>query len=186
MAQSFSKFTDLEEHFMLGLMFNDIINASTVEQDVKEEIWSVATTSWSQEQKHEGEEFWYILHRVWKWRKYQVCRLGFTDETTDDCYPTAPPEVNFKDVKKLGFSESRTFAIGMYAIWLISRPVKRDDEDDDEFGGRVKQHQYEFGYVCKEAMDIPMFHRDSIFEELDRQKQTILNSKDHVDRSRSR
>ena len=185
MAQSFSKFTDLEEHFMLGLMFNDIINASTVEQDVKEEIWSVATTSWSQEQKHEGKEFWHILHRVWKWRKYQVCRLGFTDETTDDCYPTAPPEVNFKDVKKLGF-KIKTFAIGMYVIWLISNPVKRDDEDDDEFGGRVKQHQYEFGCVCKEAMDIPIFHIDGVHEELDRQKQTILNSMDHVDRSRSR
>ena len=186
MAQSFSKFTDLEEHFMLGLMFNDIINASTVEEEVKEEIWSVATTSWSQEQKHEGVEFWYILHRVWKWRKYQVCRLGFTDETTDDWYRIAPPEVNFKDVKKLGFNETRTFAIGMYAIWLISEPVKLDDEEDDEFMLRLDDHHYEFGYVCKEAMDIPMFHRDSIFEELDRQKQTILNSRDHVDRSRSR
>ena len=186
MAQSFSKFTDLEEHFMLGLMFNDIINASTVEQDVKEEIWSVATTSWSQEQKHEGEEFWYILHRVWEWRKYQVCRLGFTDETTDNYYPTAPPEVNFKDVKKLGFNEIRTFAIGMYAIWLISEPVKLDDEDDDVFAGRVHLHDREFGYVCKEALDKPMFHRDNVIEELDRQKQTILNSKDHVGRSRSR
>ena len=186
MAQSFSEFTDLEEHFMLGLMFNDIINASTVEEEVKEEIWSVATTSWSQEQKHEGEEFWYILHRVWKWRKYQVCRLGFTDETTDDCYPTAPPEVNFKDVKKLGFSESRTFAIGMYAKWLSSQPVKRDDEDDIVFVSKNTKHNLVSGYVCKEALDKPMFHRDSIFEELDRQKQTILNSKDHVDRSRSR
>ena len=187
MAQSFSKFTDLEEHFMLGLMFNDIINASTVEQDVKEEIWSVATTSWSQEQKHEGEEFWYILHRVWKWRKYQVCRLGFIDEITDSRYPTAaPPEVNFKDVKKLGFSESRTFAIGMYAIWLISEPVKLDDEDDDDFAGRVHMHDREFGYVCKEAMDIPMFHRDSIFEELKKDRRTIQNLIDHAGRSRSR
>ena len=186
MAQSFSKFTDLEEHFMLGLMFHDIINASTVEEEVKEEIWSVATTSWSQEQEHEGAEFYNILHRVWEWRKYKVCRLGFTDETTDDWYPTAPPKVNFKDVKKLGFSKIRTFAIGMYAKWLISEPVKLDDEHDDVFGGRVKRHQYEFGCVCKEAMDIPMFHIDGVHEELDRQKQTILNSRDHVDRSRSR
>jgi len=54
------------------------------------------------------------------------------------------------------------------------------------FAGRVHMHDREFGYVCKEALDKPMFHRDSIFEELERQKQTILNSKDHVDRSRSR
>ena len=186
MAQSFSKFTDLEEHFMLGLMFNDIINASTVEQDVKEEIWSVATTSWSQEQNHEGKEFWHILHRVWKWRKYQVCRLGFTDETTDDLYRIAPPEVNFKDVKKLGFNETRTFAIGMYAIWLISEPVKLDDEDDDGFAGRVHMHDREFGYVCKEAMNIPRFPRDDIIEELERHDQTILNITDELGRSRSR
>ncbi len=186
MAQSFSKFTDLEEHFMLAKMFNGIINSGTKDDGEKEEIWSVATASWSQEQEHEGAEFYNILHRVWEWRKYQVCRLGFTDETTDSHYPTAPPEVNFKDVKKLGFNEIRTFAIGMYAIWLISEPVKLDDEDDDGFAGRVHMHDREFGYVCKEALDKPMFHSDSIFEELERQKQTILNSKDHVDRSRSR
>ena len=185
MAQNFSKFTDLEEHFMLGLMFNDIINASTVEQDVKEEIWSVATTSWSQEQKHEGEEFWYILHRVWKWRKYQVCRLGFTDETTDGLYPTAPPEVNCKDVKKLGF-DKKTFTTGMYVLWFLSKPIKLDDEDDDAYENRVDTHHYEFGYVCKEAMDIPMFHRDSIFEELKRHRLTIQNLIGLAVRSRSR
>ena len=185
MAQTISEFSDLEEHFMLAEVFNGIINNGTKDDGEKEEIWSVATASWSQEQEHEGAEFYNILHRVWEWRKYQVCRLGFTDETTDSHYPTAPPEVNFKDVKKLGF-KIKTFAIGMYVIWLISNPVKRDDEDDDEFGGRVKQHQYEFGCVCKEAMDIPTFPRDDIIEELERQDQTILNITDLVDRSRDR
>ena len=186
MAQTISEFSDLEEHFMLAEVFSGIINNGTKDDGEKEEIWSVATASWSQEQEHVVQKFYNILHRVWEWRKYQVYRLGFIDEITDSRYPTAaPPEVNFKDVKKLGF-KIKAFAIGMYVIWQITNPVKRDNEDDDEFVERVKHHQYEFGYVCKEAMDIPMFHIDGVHEELDRQKQTILNSMDHVDRSRSR
>ena len=180
----------VEEHFMLGLTFKNMDNlfgrsAKALDDGEKDNIWSVVTACWSQEEYAEWEEFHNILHRVWEWRAYRVCRLGFTDETTDGLYPTAPPEVNFKDVKKLGF-DKKTFATGMYVLWFLSKPIKLDDEDDDDFAGRVHMHDREFGYVCKEAVDIPMFPLDSIFEELRRQRQTIRNLIDHIDRSRSR
>ena len=193
LAQSFSKFTDLEEHFMLGLMFNKMTKAledggegvGRLDDAEIDEIWSVAKASWLPEEYDEWEEFHNILHRVWEWRAYQVCRLAFTEETTDRWYPEAPHEVNFKDVKKLGF-DKKTFVTGMFVLWFLSGPVKQADEPIDGFRDRVDTHHYEFGYVCKEAIDIPMFHRDSLFEELKRHRLTIQNLIGLAVRSRSR
>ena len=180
----------VEEHFMLGLTFKNMDDlfgrsAKALDDGEKDNIWSVVTASWSQEEYAEWEEFHNILHRVWEWRAYQVCRLAFTEETTDRWYPEAPHEVNFKDVKKLGF-DKKTFATGMYVLWFLSGPVKQADESIDGFRDRVDTHHYEFGYVCKEAIDIPMFHRGGIFEELKRHRLTIQNLIGLAVRSRSR
>tara|TARA_B100001971_G_C17896161_1_gene385595 strand:- start:30 stop:596 length:567 start_codon:yes stop_codon:yes gene_type:complete len=188
MAQSFSKFSDLEEHFMVFMAFmkrrEEIEKAW--DEDVADEVWSMLRTSWTQEQIDEWEEFHNILLRVWKWRTYQVCRFILTGEATDIVFPTAPPEVNFKDVKKAGFNKMKTFAIGMYAKWLSSQPVKRDDEDDIVFVSKNTQHNLVSGYVCKEAIDIPKFPCDDIIKELERQDQTVLNITNNIGRSRSR
>ena len=182
------KFTDLEKHYMLGMVWKQgcPLIVKVFDESAPEDVWHLAQTSWTQEQRDEWEEFDRILFRVWEWRTYQCCRLLMTEETTNRFFPTVPPEVNFKDVKKVGFEKIDTFAIGMYASWFTRMPVKRDDEDDNEFERRKDTHDWEFGYVCKEAMDVPTFPRKDIIEELGKQQHTIENIMTLLHRSRNR
>ena len=175
------KFTDLEKHYMLGMVWkkDSAFIEKAIGPDAAEVVWQTAMASWSQDQRDEWEEFDKILFRVWEWRTYQCCRLLMTEETTTRFFPAVPAEVNFKDVKKMGFEKIDTFAIGMYASWFTRMPIKTeapyDVMDDNEFERRKDTHDWEFGYVCKEAMDVPIFPREAIHEELGKQRQTIVN-----------
>ena len=186
------KFTDLEKHYIAGVTWKKGCSfiSQYVDESAPEDVWHMVQSSWTEEQMSEWESFDKILFSVWEWRTYQCCRLLMTEETTNRFFPTVPPEVKFKDVKESGFEKIDTFAIGMYASWFTRMPIKTeapyDVMDDNEFERRKDMHDWEFGYVCKEAMDMTTFPREDIIEELGKQQQTIANIIQILSRSRDR
>jgi hypothetical protein len=182
------KFTDLEKHYILSRAWLELKPSIVkgMDESAADEVWNYAMANWTEDQRVENKNFDSLIFRAHSWRAYVVCRLMMSDQFMKAAFPTVPPEGGLEDVKEAGFKKG-TFAIGMYIAWFANTPWEKEgDEDQTQFERRKDFHDWEFGYVCKEALDGTTFPREEIHKELGRARDTVKNIADIINNSRNR
>jgi|TARA_B100001105_G_C22115732_1_gene325298 hypothetical protein len=171
------QFSDLEKHYILSRAWHEYQPSIVkgMDESASGQVWSSAAASWTDDQRVEFKNFDSLMFQAYNWRSYAVCRLMMSDKFMKAAYPTVPPKVDLKEVEEAGFKK-RTFVIGMYIAWFANTLWKKgEDEDQTQFERRKDFHDYEFGYLCKEAITDSTFPREEIHKELGRARDTVNN-----------
>ena len=171
------QFSDLEKHYILSraeLEYRSSI-VKGMDESASKQVWSAAAAGWTDDQREEWKNFDSLMFQAYSWRAYEAMRLMMTAEALKVSITPVPPKVDLKEVEEAGFKK-RTFVIGMYIAWFANTLWKKgEDEDQTQFERRKDFHDYEFGYLCKEAITDSTFPREEIHKELGKARDTVKN-----------